>query len=166
MKSTTCTTFETKYISMIYIYIIIVLFSNVIIHPVDAFPGAAGHCASGDLSGKFSGHGENGGGPLTNGSLRVQFDSTTLETFTTATFNANQVYTVTLDFTTTSPTFFFRGILFRLSGVNGENVEGTFSVGGDGNVQLKSGCDAGISAMTHNSRDDKTRFVIAKLFHV
>jgi hypothetical protein len=123
---------------------------------VSAFPGAAGHCDSGDLSAfPFAPHGTNGGGPLSNGSLQVKFDSTPLLTYTTAQLNANQPYTVTLDFTTSNSNFFFRGLLFRLSGKNGENVEGTFSVGSDGNVQPKSGCAAGISAITHNNRDNK-----------
>lgn len=134
----------------------IVLLLLYVVRPIDAFPGAAGHCDSGDLSGKFSGHGEFGGGPLTNGSLRVKIGTSILQTFTAAQLNANQLYTVTLEFTTSSPSFFFRGFLFRLSGQNGENVEGTLSVGSDGNVQLKSGCDDGISAVTHTNRLDKT----------
>ncbi len=46
--------------------------------------------------------------------------------------------------------------MFRLSGKNGENVEGSFSRGSDSNAQIKSGCDSGISAMTHTGRTDKT----------
>lgn len=123
---------------------------------VNAFPGAAGHCETGSLSGKFSGHGELGGGPLSNGSLQVKFDGSPLYKSFTNSLNPNQEYTVTLGFTTTSTNFFFRGLLFRLSGKNGEDVAGTFYVGSDGNVQLKSGCDADVSAITHNSRLDKS----------
>ena len=123
---------------------------------VDAYPWIAGHCESGDLRGKYSGHGEDGGGSLFNGSLQVKFDNTALQTYTTASLNANQVYTVTLNFFTSNPAFFYRGLLFRLSGKNGENVEGTFSVGDDWNVQTVSFCSTGISAISHNSRVDKT----------
>lgn len=126
------------------------------LHVVKAFPSAAGHCSSGDLSGKSSGHGENGGGSLSNGSLQVKFGSSALQTWTTKALNANQQYTVTIDFTTTNSNFFFRGLLFRLSGKNGEDVTGTLSVGSDNNVQLKTGCATGISAVTHTNNDDKT----------
>ena len=122
----------------------------------NAFPGAAGHCETGDLSGKSSGHGETGGGPLSNGLLRVRFDDGSLSSSTTNTLNANQEYTVTLDFSTTNSAFYFRGLLFRLSGKNGEDVSGTMYVGSDGNVQQKSGCAADVSAMTHTNRLDKT----------
>ena len=108
------------------------------------------------MSGKSSGHGENGGGPVSNGSLRVKFGSSAIQTYETAYLNANQEYTVTLDFSTSSSSFFFRGFLFRLSGKNGEDVEGTLVVGSDGNVSLKGSCANGISAVTHNNRDDKT----------
>jgi hypothetical protein len=135
--------------------ILLLLHSN--IHSVDAFPGAAGHCSTGDLAGKGSPHGEDGGGAISNGSLRVTFDSTSLTSFTTATLNAFQEYTVTLDFNPGSTGFFYRGFLFRLSGKGGQDVEGSFYVDGtDSNVQTKSGCATGISAMTHTNRDDKT----------
>jgi hypothetical protein len=126
-------------------------------NPVDAFPGAAGHCETGDLSDKNAyQHGTIGGGAISNGQLQVSFDSTKLQTYTTAQLNANQKYEVKLDFSTMNSNFFFRGLLFRLSGKNGEDLSGTFSVGDDDNVQLKSGCAADVSAMTHNSRIDKT----------
>ncbi len=134
----------------------LIFISSFHLKQVQAFPGAAGHCQTGDLSGKYSGHGEDGGGSLSNGSLQVKFDSIKLETWQTLQLNANQQYTVSLSFSTTSSSFFFRGLLFRLSGKNGEDVGGTFSVGSDGNVQLKSGCDSGISATTHTNRNDKT----------
>mmetsp|Transcript_15908 Transcript_15908/g.20195 ORF Transcript_15908/g.20195 Transcript_15908/m.20195 type:complete len:339 (+) Transcript_15908:110-1126(+) len=138
----------------LHLLLILALFTTTLLHNASAFPGAAGHCQTGDLSGKFSGHGESGGGPISNGSLRVKFGTTTLQTWTTTKLVSDQTYTVTLDFTTSSTNFFFRGFLFRLSGTNGENAEGSFSLSGDSNVQFKS-CDAGISGVTHNSRADK-----------
>lgn len=121
-----------------------------------AFPGGAGHCQSGDMTGKFSGHGENGGGTLSNGSLQVKFGAYPIQTYTTRKLNPNQQYSVTVDFSTNNAAFFFRGLLFRLSGKNGEDVSGTFSIGGDSNVQLKRfGCDAKVSAVTHTNRDNK-----------
>ena len=49
--------------------------------------------------------------------------------------NLKQQYTVTLDFSSSDPDLYFRGLLVRLSGNNNENVEGTLSVGSDTNVQ-------------------------------
>lgn len=140
---------------------------------VTAFSQGAGHCDSGDLSNQsFSGHGVSGGGPLSNGSLRVTFTANdsdsgisngshsplTIQTYTTTYLTANTVYNVKLDFSTTNPNFFFRGLLFRLSGVGGTtDVEGTLTVGNDSNVQLKSfGCADGVSAVTHANKLDKT----------
>ena len=123
-------------------------------HAVEAYPTAAGHCSSGDLSGKFSPHGDTGRGPLTNGSLQVKFGSSVLQTGSTNTVNPNQQYTVTI---AADSGLFFRGLLFRLSGTNGEDVEGTLSIGSDNNVQIKSGCADGISAVTHTNSNDKTR---------
>lgn len=126
------------------------------IHVADAFPGAAGHCDTGDLSGKGSGHGESGGGPLSNGQLQIKFDNQILRSWETLTLNANQEYDVTLDFSTSLPSFFFRGFLFRVSGSNGEDTSGTFYVGSDDNAQELSTCAADVSGMTHTNRDDKT----------
>lgn len=134
---------------------------------VTAFSQGAGHCDSGDLSTKIiSGHGVSGGGPLTNGSLRVTFTADnnnnnsplTIQTYATTYLSANTVYNVKLDFSTTNPNFFFRGLLFRLSGVGSTtDVEGTLSVGNDSNVKLKwFGCADGISAVTHANSLDKT----------
>jgi hypothetical protein len=142
--------------TLLYFCFAIVQFA-VMYNPVDAFPGAAGHCETGDLSDKNAfQHGTIGGGAISNGQLQVSFDSTKLQTYTTAQLNANQKYAVTLDFATMSSSFFFRGLLFRLSGKNGEDLSGTFSVGDDDKVQLKGGCAADVSAMTHNSNIDKT----------
>jgi len=125
------------------------------IHFASAFPGAAGHCDTGDLAGKNSGHGEDGGGPLSNGQLRMKFDNQILRSYETLQLNANQEYDVTLDFSTTNSAFFFRGFLIRLSGVNGEDAGGSFYVGSDSNAQEKGNCDADVSAMTHTNNDNK-----------
>ena len=102
---------------------------------VDAYPGFAGHCRSGDLSNKYSGHGDFGSGSLSKGSLQVQFDDIVLQPSSVNALNLNQQYKVTLGFSSSDPNLYFRGLLVRLSGNNNENVKGTLSVGSDTNVQ-------------------------------
>jgi hypothetical protein len=150
---------KTTTISLLrYLYtILLILHSKNNIYSTNAFPNAAGHCLTGDLAGKNSPHGNDGSGYLSDGSLRVTFNDQVLSYTSlddTNTIESNKEYTVTLSSTTTST---FRGFLFRLSGKNDQNVEGTFYVDDtDSNVQIKAGCSKGISAMTHTNRDDKT----------
>ncbi len=136
---------------------------------VNGFPSQAGHCRKGSLSGKFSGHGEEGSGSLSNTSLLVKFDSTPLLSGTTLSLNSNQEYKVSLEFDPLSKNIsFFKGFLFRLSessskssnesGANGENVHNTLSVGGDNKVQRKTiGCEDDISAVTHVNNNGKRK---------
>ncbi len=147
---------------MICFFVQTLLLSPSTILLVNGFPNFSGHCSSGDLSNKFSGHGNSGSGSLSQGLLEVKFDNYILQPSTVTTLNSNQQYTVTLDFISSSasdPSSFFRGFLFRLSGRNNANVEGTFTIRDDddsGNVQLMPFlCDDGISAITHTSRADK-----------
>ena len=58
----------------------------------------------------------------------------------------------------------FRGFLLRLSGENGENVEGSFTAVDDGTqllpntgeqTGLNSACEAGVAALSHANSDDR-----------
>jgi hypothetical protein len=134
-----------------------------LIQDSNAFATEAGHCSSGDLRGKKSGHGENGSGSLSNGLLQVTFDSVPLEVGSVLTLNPNQEYTVRLDFIPDEKTSIslFKGFLFRLSS-SGDNdglnaiQNDTFYVGDDDKVQEKTfGCADGVSAMTHTNSNGK-----------
>lgn len=114
----------------------------------------------GNLEGKFSPHGETGQGSLSNGSLQVQFDSTRLDPSVPQLIKANQEYTVTLqyDSTTSNQLKQFKGFLFRLSGRNDESVDGTLYVDDDDQVQEKNiGCASTVSAMTHTNNNGKSQ---------
>ena len=115
----------------------------------------------GNLEGKFSPHGEKGQGSLSNGSLQVLFDSTLLNPNIPQLIKANQEYTVTLQYdSTTSSNQLkqFKGFLFRLSGRNDESVDGTLYVEDDDQVQDKnSGCASTVSAMTHTNNNGKSQ---------
>jgi hypothetical protein len=125
---------------------------------VIAFSSRAGHCDSGDLGGKKSIHGETGSGLLSDGNLQVKFNSTTLETEKTHFIDANKEYVVTLDFSPLEPkTSVFKGFLFRVSGVQGEKLNGTMYARNDQQAQVMTiGCDEIISALTHTNQNDKS----------
>lgn len=140
-----------------FVYLVSIIHSIFHFNGVSAFPTAAGHCDTGDLSSQSSPHGQNGGGPLSNGSLQLKIGSSQMSTFLPNTLEPNTQYTVTLDFSTSNLNFFYRGFLIRLSS-GSENVEGTLFVdnlNGDPNVQEKSNCDSGVSAMTHRNNENK-----------
>ena len=155
---------KTNISSLLILYLCVILHQSSNINVANAYPYMAGHCSSGDLAGKGSPHGNTGSGSLSKGSLQIKFDSKPLLHDKPLILNPYQEYIVTLEFDPNiiitkpnDPAFFFRGLLFRLSGENGKDVEDTFYVGDDNNVQVKSqGCDPNISAMTHTSNNDKT----------
>ncbi len=125
-----------------------------VVNLAKAFSGRAGHCGTGDLSTRaYSGHGDTGNGSLSDGSMQVKFDSTTIQTSSTTSLVANKEYVVTLESTSSSD---FRGFLFRLSGVNGVSTDGVLFAGSDGNAQSQSFCSPGISAITHTNARDKS----------
>ena len=129
-----------------------------------AYSSHAGHCKSGDLKGKRSGHGEDGNGSLSNGSLQVKFDSIPLNPEGVFILNPDQEYTITLDFESVpiDSSYYFKGFLFRLSGINNENTNGVlfYHVSEDNDViqqQDDHGCPDNISALTHtNSKKKKS----------
>lgn len=138
---------------MMFIYLLLIIHSVYQFNGVNAFPSGAGHCQEGDLAGKFSVHGDNGGGPISNGQISVTIGANSLKTWNPTTLEANKKYTVTLS----RNLFQFRGLLFRLSSVNGNDVSGTLTPSDDSNVRiLTSGCANAVSAMTHTHNFDKS----------
>jgi len=146
---------------------------------VDAFSTGAGHCESGSLTGKLSGHGENGGGSFRENFLRVRIRSgsgsgggggsdSVLEAAPLGwptIINPHQAYTLTLDFTNDNFYYFFSGFLFRLSDRNGNVLDaGTMYVGSttsNGDVQPKTyGCAPNVSALTHTNSQTKTKISV------
>ena len=136
------------------LFLLSIIHSIFLFNGVNAFPSAAGHCESGDLAGKYSPHGELGGGPLSNGQLSVHIGSQKLSSYYFGPGDPNVLKPNTLYTVTLSSNFSFRGFLFRLSG--GFDVEGTLSPSDDPNVQFKSSCAPGISAVTHTHNLDKS----------
>lgn len=128
-----------------------------------SFPSQAGHCNYGDLSDKNSLHGQIGNGSLYNGYLQVQINSTLLESDKKLFIHGNKEYNVKMDFVPTliledDEDSYFKGFLFRLSGLHDENVYGSLSVNDDDKkAQIKSfGCSDYISAVTHTNADLKS----------
>lgn len=138
---------------MMIIYLLFIIHSVCQFNGVNAFPSGAGHCQEGDLSGKNSIHGNGGGGPLSNGQISVTIGANSIKTWTPTKLEPNKKYRVTLS----RSLFSFRGLLFRLSSVNGNNVFGTLTPSDDPNVRtLTSGCAFDVSAVTHTINLDKT----------
>jgi hypothetical protein len=138
---------------MMFIYLLFIIHSVCQFNGVNAFPSGAGHCQEGDLAGKFSIHGDQGGGPISNGLISVTIGANSIKTWTPTKLEANKKYRVTL----ARNTFSFRGLLFRLSSTNGNNVSGTLTPADDPNVRtLTSGCAFDVSAVTHTHNFDKT----------
>ena len=130
---------------------------------VSSFPSQAGHCNHGDLSDKNSLHGQIGSGSLYNSNLQVQINSIPLEREKKFFMDGNKEYNVKMDFVPTpiledDEDSFFKGFLFRLSGLHNENVYGSLSVNDDDKkAQVKSfGCSDYISAVTHTNADLKS----------
>ena len=145
-----------KNYSIIILHLITLTLYN--IQLTNGFSYQAGHCSQGDLSGKFSGHGESGSGILAQGSLSVSFDGVPLQAYsTTSEVNSGQLYTVVLQGNALNQ---FRGFLFRLSGVNGEAVDPNIlqpSNNSNNQVQTHPYCGGSVSGVTHTNGVDKQR---------
>ena len=116
-----------------------------------AYPGFAGHCDGGDLSGQsLSPHGSLGGGDLGNGFFTITIGGEQPVFDTPLELNINQDYTVRIE---RNNGFMFKGLLARLP------LPGVFSFPDDtytDNFQLHPLCNPEVSAVTHKNRDEKS----------
>lgn len=128
---------------------------------VDAYPTRAGHCESGAEIGEASGgvHGRIGSGILGEGNFTISVNGTVLDGDEVLELVAGENYTVIVD--GSAP---FRGVLLRISGINGEEMQDSLQVI-DNTTQLllstgeksgfESACAEDVAGLCHNSRADK-----------
>lgn len=129
-----------------------------------AFPGGAGHCDQGSFTAQdppVSAHGNTGMGPLEDNNIRILFGNTVLTQDNPVGLTAGQDYTIRIE--STNEFLTFKGFLFRVEGIGGEDLS-TSLTENNADVQQKTGCETGIAAMTHTSRTGKS-FVEFKFNH-
>ena len=96
-------------------------------------------------------HGESGIGDLDDGDISVTIGNAVLQSGVVTTLIAGQDYTVKIDTINND----FKGLLFRLSGAEGEDVSEAFTIESD-NFQLHPSCnDDKVAAVTHKNNLDK-----------
>eukprot|EP00521_Asterionellopsis_glacialis_P012706 CAMPEP_0195304428 /NCGR_PEP_ID=MMETSP0707-20130614/34412_1 /TAXON_ID=33640 /ORGANISM="Asterionellopsis glacialis, Strain CCMP134" /LENGTH=311 /DNA_ID=CAMNT_0040368223 /DNA_START=120 /DNA_END=1052 /DNA_ORIENTATION=+ len=135
-----------------------------------AYPIRAGHCMSGPVIGFESGggHGREGMGSLVAGNISISFQQELSALAEPVLLNATQPVVIDAGIpykvNVARSDGFFRGILMRLSGANGTNVETAWtSTTGETQVLPSTGeltgfnsaCAPGVTALSHTSSNDK-----------